>query len=275
MSITTEVIIRFLQGLIIGIGGVIPGVSGGMMAVLFGIYERFTAWLAHPIKRLRDDFSYFLPIAVGGGAGILLFARLVLWALDCYPAETIYFFLGCILGTAPSLYRTATRQEGLRPSFPFIALLAFGVMMGVNYCFAAAGEAVINGGSLMFPLLISGVVLGLGTMLPGLSAAVLMIYIGTYDMVMECIASMDFVNMLPVAFSFALTLLLLARLIDYLFRHFHGQVYFTIMGVVIASLFAIWPGWHGWHTLPIAAAGIALSWWLSRFDPDRQTPPPD
>lgn len=267
---TSNFIVRFLQGLIIGIGGVIPGVSGGMMAVLFGIYERFAALLAHPFKRLRMDFRYFLPIGIGGALGILLFARVVVWAFDLYHAETIYFFLGCILGTAPSLFRTATRDRGMRPLFLILALLAFGIMTGLNYYLNSLGAGSVGGGNLTILFLISGVILGLGTMLPGLSAAAIMIYMGTYDLVMERIATVGFLGMLPVVIGFAITLLLLARLVDYLFRHYHGQVYFVIMGVVTASLVAIWPGWHGWLPVVVAAAGFVLSWNLSKFDPENQ-----
>ncbi|MDO4540468.1 MAG: DUF368 domain-containing protein [Syntrophomonadaceae bacterium] len=267
MNQVTPVIIRFLQGMIIGVGGIIPGVSGGVMAVLFGIYERFAALMAHPIKRLRQDFWYFLPIGIGGALGILLFARLVVWAFDTYQAETIYFFLGCILGTAPSLYRTATSRDGMRPLFLFIALLAFAIMTGVNLYFENTTGSMANG-NLTVLFLISGVILGLGTMLPGLSAAAIMIYMGTYDLVMERIASVDFMGMLPVVLGFCITLLLLARFIHYLFCHFHGQVYFTIMGIVIASLAAIWPGWHGWLPVAVAAVGFILSRWLSKFDPN-------
>ena len=268
MRLSASFLVRFLQGLIIGIGGILPGISGGIMAVIFGVYERFTAFLAHPWQRWRQDFTFFLPYAIGGALGILLFAKAVVWCFDNYPTPTICFFIGCILGTGPALFRTATRDHKVKPLYIVIAVLAFVLLMLLNTFIASLGNGAV-GDNITVLFIISGALLALGTLLPGLSAAALMIYLGTYDMFMNYLATFQVLPMIPMGVGFLLTLLLLARLIDHLFCHYHGQVYFAIMGIVLASIIAIWPSdWANWFNLLLAIAGFILAWRLSQLEPD-------
>ena len=91
-------------GIILGIANVIPGVSGGTMAVVFGVYDRLIAVITPQIKKILAAWKFWLPLGVGLVAGILLFARFFTWAFEHYPAPVRCFFTGIILGSLPLIF---------------------------------------------------------------------------------------------------------------------------------------------------------------------------
>lgn len=101
----SRLVLLFFQGAIIGTGAILPGISGGVLCVAFGLYEPMVGLFAHPWQSLRRNYQLFLPLFLGGGLGFLLLARVVEHLLTAAAAITLALFAGLICGTIPSLMK--------------------------------------------------------------------------------------------------------------------------------------------------------------------------
>ena len=100
----------FIKGMLIGIGAIAPGVSGGAIAVIFGIYERITDAIAGVFKNFRNNVIFFFPIALGGGVGVLAFSRIMDYLFLNYDVQVKYLFIGLMIGTLPAVFKQANRK---------------------------------------------------------------------------------------------------------------------------------------------------------------------
>ena len=101
-----------LAGVVFGLANVIPGVSGGTMAVVFGIYERLLSVLSDPLHNIKKEWKFLVTFAIGLAIGILAFGKLMNWALVNYPAQSAMFFIGVILGSIPMLFKSSFLPGG-------------------------------------------------------------------------------------------------------------------------------------------------------------------
>ena len=102
--------LNFFKSIIVGVGGIAPGLSGSVMLVIFGLYERVINAVATLFKNLRKNLSFLIPVILGFGVGILLFSKAVDFFLDTFPMQTRYLFLGLVIGTLPLFYREVTKN---------------------------------------------------------------------------------------------------------------------------------------------------------------------
>lgn len=101
---------RFIVGIFVGSGFILPGVSGGALAAIFGIYERIIQFLANITKNFKQNVLYFIPVGLGAVSGIILFSFGVSFLLNRYETIALWFFIGCIVGSAPALWREAGKK---------------------------------------------------------------------------------------------------------------------------------------------------------------------
>ena len=263
-------LLRFIKGAIIIAGFLLPGISGGVLAVVLGIYEPLMRILGNP-KALfqRETLRFFLPVVLGAGAGMILFAWLLSALLDRYAAFVMWFFIGGIVGTFPSLYRTAG-QRGRTPgqwvlAGVFVIVTAWGLHLlnpGVEE--AAAAIAPVMPVNSLWTWLFAGALMGLGTVLPGLSPSNFLLFLGLLTPLMAGIKSLDPLVVLGAAAGFVVCALALARLMNWLFDRFHGWMYHAILGIVVGSTLVILPG--DFLTAVLSAGifvlGLAASLWM-------------
>lgn len=229
-------LIRLLKGLLIGIGAILPGLSGGVLAVIFGIYDKLIVFLAHLRTNFIAQIKFFLPVVLGAVLGIFLFSVAVEAAFGTYAAQFVCLFIGFVLGTLPALYRTA--GAGGRTGRHILILLAavlvsFGLMsFGGNLPAIRPGTAVWFG---------AGALVALGSVVPGLSTSNFLIYFGLYDQMAAAIAQLDIYMLLPFAAGAAVCVLLTARLVFWLFQRYYAGMYHLIVGLVIGSSLALFP----------------------------------
>lgn len=229
--------IRLIKGIIIGIGFILPGLSGGVMAVIFGVYDRLLKFLANLKQDFVKNVIFFLPIGIGLCIGIFLFSIVVAKAFGVYAAEFICLFVGFVIGTFPSLYKTACKNGRKAKDIVIMilsALIIFGLMM--------IGEQQLMNISPNIPVWFgSGALIGLGVIVPGMSPSNFLIYFGLYDKMAEGIKNLDFAVIIPLAIGGIVCVLLLAKLASYLFRKYYSGMYHFILGMVIGSSAAIFP----------------------------------
>jgi putative membrane protein len=263
-----EWLIRLLKGALVGIGAIVPGLSGGALAVVFGIYEPLIRFLADIRVKFIENVRYFLPVAIGGGLGILGFSAVVDYAFSNYAAQFTWLFIGFIVGTFPSLYKTSGEQ-GRKP-WHWLLLAAMAV---VTYFYLYWMETIQNVQLApgIWTWLLSGLLMGLGLVVPGMSPSNFLIYLGLYQPMASGIRQLDFSVIIPIVLGVVVCILLFARLVSWLFRKAYPFMYHLIFGIVVGSTLAIIPrGVSGWSVILVCAllflAGAAASFGLSKLD---------
>ena len=154
----TDWLIRLIKGIIVGIGFILPGLSGGVLAVIVGMYDPLIRVLANLKERFLKNLLFFLPFAIGAAIGIVLFAVVVEKAFGKYAAQFVCLFVGFVAGTFPSLYRTAGKEG--RKSRDFIVLILSAV--GIFALMLAGGKQLTEVDPNILSWLASGLLMGLG-----------------------------------------------------------------------------------------------------------------
>lgn len=258
-------LMRVLQGALIGGGAILPGVSGGVLAVVFGIYRPMMELLSHPFRALKKNLWLFIPIVIGVGIGFVGFAKLMalLFAEDSpYP---ISLFVGLILGTVPSLLKTA-RSQGRKPAADMTALiLTFAGLLAFLIILEGTGSMNLT----LTPVwaLISGLIWGFSLIVPGLSSSSILIFMGLYKSIMDDVGRLQLGTVIPLLLGIALVAFLFARVIDSLFNKHFSVASHAIVGLVLASTIMIIPRVYAGLgqillCLSLAVIGFAGAWYL-------------
>ena len=228
---------RMVKGILVGIGFILPGLSGGVLAVIFRIYDPIIRFLSKPFHKFWSQVSYFIPIGIGAGIGILLFSIVVEAAFGRFEAQFICLFIGFVIGTFPSLFRTAGKQ-GRTPLHWTVmvvsAVAIFAVML-------VGGSLALNVAPSIPAWFGSGALIGLGVIVPGMSPSNFLIYFGLYDKMAAGIAAFDMTVIIPLFIGLIACVLLFAKGAAWAFdRHYAGMYHF-ILGMVVGSSLAIFP----------------------------------
>ena len=232
-----QIALRVVQGAIIGLGAVLPGISGGVLSVVFGIYKPVMELLSDPFKKWRTHLPMLLPAFIGGGIGFLGVANILSFFLEKYPAPSVCFFIGLITGMLPSLFREAGEQGRSRASFVslILCMLAiFALLIGLSMT-----SIVIEPNFLWY--LFCGFCLALSVIAPGMSFSPLLMPLGLYTPFVDGIGHFDLSVLIPGGIGAVVTVICLARAVNSLFEHHYSIAFHGIIGVVIAATIMIIP----------------------------------
>ena len=229
---------NFLCGLLIGGGAILPGVSGGVLAVVFGVYHPCMEILVSPAKALPKYWRILLPLGLGVCIGFLLFAKGVAVLFAMSEVVAVWLFIGLILGTVPQLLREAGKEGRTVASWIAFAgcfLVMLGVLTGIGSERALTVEP--NLGWYLF----SGVLFGVGTIVPGLTTSTILMALGLYEPLLNALTGFQIPVLAAIVPGVAVSVLLLARGVSWLFKRCYSVAFHGIIGVVAASTLAIVP----------------------------------
>lgn len=260
-------ILRLIKGTLAGIGGIVPGLSGGVLLVVFGIYEPLMQFLGHLRVNFWKNVHYFLPVVIGLGLGILGFSVVIDFAFTHYAAQFTWLFIGFIAGTFPSLFKTAGKQG--RKAWHWVLLGG----MSVGTFFLMRWMETVQNTKLeptFFNWLLSGAMVGLGVVIPGMSPSNFLMYLDLYLPMASGIKDLNFGVIVPLALGVILCILLFAKLVSWLFKKFYAFMYHFILGIVVGSTAAIIPadvqGWTIGVCALMAMAGAVVSFFVAKLD---------
>lgn len=243
---------NLLSGALIGIGFIIPGVSGGIIAVLLGVYDK----IIYSISNLKEDFIknfiFIFSILLGIGLGSVLFSNVLIYLLEKREFPIKYIFMGFIIGGLPSLIKEIRNNSSFKAKIIDYKLLAVSIIFSVLLFF------VENNGILKFSsnnlnvwnLLLAGIVYSAGKIVPGISGSALLMLLGVYEYLLNCLAnpfSLSVKNILflsPFIFSFIVSSIILIKLMNYLLKKHYNKTYSVILGFVIGSILFVYPGFN-------------------------------
>lgn len=229
--------IRMFKGMVIALGFILPGVSGGVLAAILGIYERLISFLANLKKDFMNNLLYFLPVGLGGLAGIALLSAPVEWLLKHYQVITLWAFAGAIVGTLPSLIKASTEKSERDQKDLLIFGLTF-VLSGLFLYFLSDLVGVIPANFASF--ILAGALIALGILVPGLSPSNLLLILGLYSPMLAGFKNLDLTGtFLPIGIGGLLAMLLFSKAMEYALNHHHSRVYHFIIGIVLSSTLLI------------------------------------
>ncbi|WP_296628717.1 DUF368 domain-containing protein, partial [uncultured Negativibacillus sp.] len=178
---------RLLKGLIVGVANIIPGVSGGTMAVVIGIYDKLIGAVSDLRKDFKNSVIYLFPIGVGALLGIVLFSHLIEFLLRDFTMPTNIFFLGLILGSIPMIFKRATQKRFEKVSIlPFLVCFAVMMLMTFFQNVSDEGSALITTltAGTAIRLVLSATVAAACMIMPGISGSMVMVLLGVYTSVL-------------------------------------------------------------------------------------------
>lgn len=261
-------LIRLIKGALVGIGAIVPGLSGGVLAVVFGIYEPMLRFFANLRVKFLENVRYFLPVGIGGILGVVAFSAVVDYAFTNYAAQFTWLFIGFITGTFPSLYKTSGK-EGRKP---WHWLILLGMAVGTfYYMFWMETIQNVTLTPNIWLWLVSGLLMGLGLVVPGMSPSNFLIYLGLYQPMASGIRQLDLGVIIPIVVGVVICILIFAKLISWLFNKAYPFMYHLILGIVVGSTAAIIPrGVSSWSTIAVCALlfilGATGSFALAKLD---------
>ncbi len=248
-------IARMLKGMIIALGFILPGVSGGVLAAILGIYERMIRFLAHIKENFVENVLYFTPVAIGMVLGIAAFSYPVNLLLDNYKVIVLWGFAGAIIGTIPSLIKESVKESDRDRADTVTFWLSF-ILSGVFLYSLNGMVGTLPANFLSFVL--AGALIALGILIPGLSPSNLLLILGLYTPMLTGFKRLDlFGTFLPIGIGGALALILFSKAMDYILKHYHSRVYHFIIGIVLSSTLLIVLPQSG-NSESISYAGVSI-----------------
>ena len=271
-------LIRVIKGVIIALGFILPGVSGGVLAAVLGLYERLIRFIANLRSRFRQDFFFFLPVGIGGILGLVLLSKPLDYALEHWQVVVLWGFVGAIIGTVPSLWRQAT-SDSPRDGADWAWLGGtFALSLAILYVLPMmTGSVPANFGG----FLLAGALMALGVLVPGLSPSNLLIILGLLRPMLDGFSNFNLLGVfLPIALSAIVVLLALSKLMERLLDRAHSRVYHFIIGVALSSSILIVVPTHSGESISYAGVGatqlalagllfivgLALGLWMSHLE---------
>ena len=257
-----------LRGFLIGAGAILPGVSGGVLAVVFDIYRPFMEVLTRPRTAIPKYWKWFPPIALGWCAGFLGFAKGIATAMNLSDTVTIWLFIGLIVGTVPSLFREAGKEGRSAASWTSLLLCAAAIFAGLFYVSRILCVTVKPN---FWWYNFCGVLWGVSIVIPGMTSSSVMMALGLYQPMLEGLARLDLLVLSACLPGLALSVILLARMVSWFFRRHYSVAFHGILGIVLAStLVIIPPEYTGAGEMALSAVccvgGFLLAYFLARLD---------
>lgn len=263
-------------GVILGVANVIPGVSGGTLAVVFNIYDRLINVITLNVKKILSEWKFILPLVVGMGLGIILFSKAITFLFENYPVQTNWFFIGIILGSIPMIAKrlmaaskaSSSDARKIPVSAIVCGVLALAVMAIMTYANVAESGAPIQ--TELTPLLAVKLFIGLACatiamIIPGISGSFLMLVVGVYSTIIAAISDFNIPLLIPAVIGGVIGLLGGAKLVRFLMEKVPAQTYGAIMGLVLGSILVIFPGFGGFATLVTSLLAAAVGFVVSFF----------
>ena len=245
-----------VKGMVIGVANIIPGVSGGTMAVSMGIYDKLIRSVTHLFSEFKKSIKVIIPVVIGAGVGIVILSAIIQYLLGHFPVQTNFLFIGLIVGGLPVIL---TRLKGTGKKVSLGNLITLCVFFALVVLMAALGEGVehsadVSGSFLdMFKLFGVGIVASATMVIPGVSGSMVLMLMGYYSNIIDAITRLAYYTMnfdiqgimmecsilVPMGIGIVIGIFAIAKLVEIVFQKLPNYAYSAIIGLIIASPVAI------------------------------------
>ena len=238
-----------IQGGLIGAGGILPGVSGGILCVAFGLYMPLMQFFSNPFKELSRTWKKWAFVGIGGCIGLFLFAVVLDAMFKASEVVSQCLFAGLIIGTFPSLMREAKNDPSEQKrkvvskatklisfAIAFVIGMAFFIFLAIN-----KGTTAVQITPNIFWYGVCGFIIGMGFVIPGLTSSTVLIFLGLLTPMLSGALAFDFAVIIPVGVGVILAILVLSRIVNFIFGKWYVTAFHAVIGLVAASTIAIIP----------------------------------
>jgi putative membrane protein len=251
-------LVLVLKGFLIGSSMSVPGVSGGTMAILLGIYDKLISSISNFFKDIKTNLIYLAKFCIGSFLGIGSLAFVIEWLLEKFPMPVSFFFLGAVIGGIPALYNK-TRESKIR--FSSVIYFLVGLIVVIAIGFIPAGNIEVSSGTGLLHyilLLITGVIIALALVLPGISTSHMLLVLGMYDSMLAAITNFDIVYIGILGIVTLLGIFLITKPLEWTMNKFPHQTYCMIIGFVLGSTSEIFR----FKIAPAIPTNADIAWWI-------------
>ena len=223
-----KTITLFIKGIIIGIGKIIPGVSGAVLAIILKVYDEGLNSIINFFKNPKQNILFLTKIGLGILVGIILFSNIINYTLTNYYVITMLFFIGLIIGGIPSILKEVDKKDYI-----------YSLITNINNNYL-----ITNTYKDYLVFFLGGITEALGTVIPGLSSTALLLILGIYNTLITKISNIskliiDLKILLPFTIGLILGLILISKLIIYLLNKHKKKTYSIIIGLLISSIITL------------------------------------
>lgn len=259
------------RGILMGISDLIPGVSGGTIAFILGIYDRLLESISGFFsKEWKKQLGFLVPLGMGIVITLLLFSRFIEFLLSNHYEATQFFFMGLILGVLPYIMRQAEVKKNFTVRHLVILLVIGGALASMAFIQTNDNVAPITELSMstFFLLFFSGWVASMAMLLPGISGSFILLLIGVYSTAINALSTLNLPIVMAIGAGVIIGFIVSSKAISYLLEHFTYVTYAAIIGLILGSLFVVFPGFAAdtatlVTSLITFAAGLLFTLWFS------------
>lgn len=249
-----ERFILMVKGFILGIANIIPGVSGGTLAITLGIYEELINTISHLFRNIKKNLGFVVPLGIGAVLSILVMSKLINYSLDQFPIPTTLFFIGLIIGGLPLIYKKVEKKK--RTGGHIVAFLSTFLLV-ILLAFAKSGSGAVSLENLtigsIFLLFFVGIIAAATMVVPGISGSFVLMLLGFYKPVLNTISNLTDFSLLghnmailiPFGIGIIVGIVLIAKLIEYLLKKHETITYYAILGFILSSVVTLVIGLYG------------------------------
>ncbi len=230
-----------IKGIAIGSGAILPGISSGVLCVIFGIYEDLLDHILNFFSDIKKHTKFLLPIFIGAGIGILIFSNILNYLLSQYSLQTKSIFIGLIFGSIPSLFKEVNQKCKFKLHYLLYTIVAFTcgiflVILEKNIVINSTVDSITP-----LYLVLSGFAMSVGVVVPGVSSTIILMLFGIYSTYLSAISTLCFPILIPLGIGLILGCIVWMKLTKFFFEHFYAQTFYTIIGFSLGSIFVLMP----------------------------------
>lgn len=262
----------FIGGIAVGLANIIPGVSGGTMMVVLGLFNRVMSAISGVFKLKNpnrlDDIKFLFVLLLGAGLGVIVFAKVLEFLFTDYPVQTLFCFVGMVAFSIPSLIKSEMKNDKFK-ILPF--LIGCAIIFGISYFTPENSETVLTMKDFpsiniiyLLSMVFIGMIAGGAMFVPGVSGSMILLIIGQYYLFKSLIAnvtSFELIVLVPLVFiaiGVLLGIVLSSKITGYCLERFHQGTMNVILGLVVASSIVLIPFDATYNLGIIASCGLAL-----------------
>ena len=236
-----------LKGFIIGLGKIIPGVSGAMLAITLGVYETGLQAISNIFKEFKKYFKFLLLLGTGIVLSIILGSKAVIYFLNKFYLPTMLLFIGLILGGIKPLFKEIQNKK-IKPQYIIIFCVVFALIMGLSFLDIGQDKTNFDKNIYYFIIFfIGGLLEAAATVIPGISATALLMLLGYYNVIMTALSDvLNIANLannmfvlIPYGLGMAIGAIIIAKIMNYFFSKHKIATYYAILAFAITSVLTL------------------------------------
>ena len=224
---------NFLKGIIVGIGGIAPGLSGSVLLVILGLYQKTITAIGTLFKNFKKNVAFLFPLCLGFGVGVIIFSKIVDFLLGNFEMYTRFAFLGLVLGTVPLFYKEV-KKEGFNKKYYIVILLS--AIAGFSLFFLNKDLFPVITNPNIFQSVLLGIAVAGSSIVPGVDSAVILSSLGLYELYVGSIADFNLSVLIPAGVGLVIGVLVISFIMNKLISKFYTMTFSIIFGLFLSII---------------------------------------